>query len=150
MCSNNLLTGLDVTKNTALSLLACYSNQLTTLDVSKNTALTFLDCDNNKLSTLDLSKNNLLSSLFCYANLLTNLDISTINIVPDNLYVITDYVTLANNGNTGMVTLKVNTAMQQQSEIKNIKLGITGCTISTWSNGVQVCGNYNPITNTCP
>ena len=150
MCSNNLLSGLDVTKNTALSLLACYSNQMTTLDVSKNSALTFLDCDNNNLATLDLSKNNLLSSLFCYANLLTSLDISTLNIVPDNLYIITDYVTLANNGNSGMVTLKVNTVLQQLSEIKNIKSGRTACTISTWSNGVQVCGNYNPITNTCP
>jgi len=150
LCSNNLLTGLDVTKNTALSLLACYSNQLTTLDVSKNTALTFLDCDNNSLATLDLSKNNLLSSLFCYANLLTNLDISTLNTVPDNLYIITDYVSLANNGNTNLTTLKVNTALQQLSEIKNIKSTRTGCTISTWSNGVQVCGNYNPVTNTCP
>ena len=150
MCSNNLLTGLDVTKNTALSLLACYSNQLTTLDVSKNTALTFLDCDNNNLATLDLSKNNLLSSLFCYANLLTNLDISTLNTVPDNLYIITDNATLANNGNTNLVTLKVNTALQQLSEIKNIKTTRTGCTISTRSNGVQVCGNYNPVTNTCP
>ena len=95
MCSNNILTGLDVTKNTALSLLACFSNQLTTLDLSKNTALTFLDCDNNNLATLDLSKNNLLTSLFCYANLLTNLDVSTINNVPDNLYIITDYVSMS-------------------------------------------------------
>jgi len=100
--------------------------------VSKNTtALTFLDCDNNKLATLDLSKNNLLTSLFCYSNLLTNLDISTINAIPDNLYIKTDNVTLANNGNSNLATLKVNTALQQLSEIKNIKIFRTGCTIST-------------------
>jgi hypothetical protein len=149
-CSNNILTSLDVSKNTSLGLLACSGNQLTTLDVSKNTALNYLGCDGNKLTTLDLSKNTGLTSLFCYGNLLTSLDISTLTTIPDNLYLITDYVSLANNGNTGLVTLKVNTALQQQAEIKNIKLFITGCTISTWSNGVQVCGNYNPVTNTCP
>jgi hypothetical protein len=102
------------------------------------------------LATLDLSKNTGLTSLFCYGNLLTSLDISTLTTIPDNLYLITDYSSLAANGNTGLVTMKVNTALEQQTEIKNIKLFRTGCTISTWSNGVQVCGNYNPVTNTCP
>jgi len=149
-CSNNVLTSLDITKNTALGLLACSGNLLTGLDVSKNTALTYLGCDGNMLATLDLSKNTGLTSLFCYGNLLTSLDISTLTTIPDNLYLITDYSSFAANGNTGLVTMKVNTALEQQTEIKNIKLFRTGCTISTWSNGVQVCGNYNPVTNTCP
>jgi len=150
ICSGNLLTSLDISKCISLKLLACYTNQLTSLDVSKNTALTFLDCDDNKLTTLDLSKNTALTSIFCYNNLLTNLDISTLTTVPDNLYILTDYSTLANNGNTGLTTLKVNIAIKQLPEIINIKTTRSSCTISTWNNGAQVCGNYNPITNTCP
>jgi len=39
----NQLTSLDLSKNTALKILACARNKLTSLDVSKNTALTNLD-----------------------------------------------------------------------------------------------------------
>ena len=46
-CSNNQLTQLDLTHNSALAELWCYSNQLTELDVNANTALTLLQCENN-------------------------------------------------------------------------------------------------------
>ena len=46
-CSYNPLTGLDVSNNTALSILMCIGNTLTSLDVSKNTALTYLECFNS-------------------------------------------------------------------------------------------------------
>ena len=46
-CSENQLTALDVSANTALISLDCYTNQLTALDVSANTALTSLDCSEN-------------------------------------------------------------------------------------------------------
>jgi Leucine-rich repeat (LRR) protein len=39
---------LDVSQNTALTILGCSDNQLTNLDLSKNTALTSLICRNNK------------------------------------------------------------------------------------------------------
>ena len=44
-CSNNKLTNLDVSKNTALETLYCDENNLASLDVSKNTALEDLECD---------------------------------------------------------------------------------------------------------
>ena len=44
-CSQNQLSSLDISKNTALIKLLCYSNQLTELDVSNNTELTILNCD---------------------------------------------------------------------------------------------------------
>ena len=40
-------TSLDVTKNVALTFLACDGNQLTSLDVTKNAALEELFCDEN-------------------------------------------------------------------------------------------------------
>ncbi len=45
------LTDLNVTTNTALTVLNCRYNRLTALDVSKNTALKTLYCDNNNFTT---------------------------------------------------------------------------------------------------
>ena len=75
-CSSNLLTDLDVSKNTALTELFCQNNQLTNLDVSKNTNLENLVCENNKLRSLDVNKNTKLDNLVCGYNNLTSLDVS--------------------------------------------------------------------------
>ena len=75
-CCFNKLTSLDVSKNTALTILECNANRLTSLDVSKNTALTELNCSINKLTALDVSKNTALISLSCVCNQLTSLDVS--------------------------------------------------------------------------
>ena len=75
-CRSNQLTALDVSKNTVLTYLNCYENQLTTLDVSKNTALTYLDCRSSQLTALDVSKNTALTYLDCGNNQLTSLDVS--------------------------------------------------------------------------
>ncbi|MBR4444137.1 MAG: leucine-rich repeat domain-containing protein, partial [Clostridia bacterium] len=74
--SNQGLTSLDVSRNTALNYLNCYNNQLTTLDVSMNTALTRLFCGKNQLTSLDVSKNTALKYLWCNSNQLTCLDVS--------------------------------------------------------------------------
>ena len=75
-CCFNKLTALDVSKNTALTILECNANRLTALDVSKNTALTELNCSVNKLTALDVSKNTALTELYCNDNQLTSLDVS--------------------------------------------------------------------------
>ena len=75
-CCFNKLTSLDVSKNTALTILECNANRLTSLDVSKNTALTELNCSINKLTALDVSKNTALTELYCNDNQLTSLDVS--------------------------------------------------------------------------
>ena len=77
-CSYNQLTSLDVSKNTALTYLACVFNvhQLTSLNVSGCTALTSLDCSDNQLTSLDLSNNTELTSLDCSYNQLTSLNVS--------------------------------------------------------------------------
>jgi hypothetical protein len=143
------LTSLDVSKNTQLVNLFCNSNQLAGLDLSKNTLMDYLDCTSNKLTNLDLSKNPLITTLWCTDNQLTSLDINTLKDLSDNIYIVKN-AALIYIGNTGLTTLKINDAVKQKTEFLNIKRTMPGCTISTWSNGVQVCGNYNPITNTCP
>ena len=75
-CSENPLTGLDVSNNTALTHLNCFANQLTSLDVSNNTALTNLRCLDNQLIRMDVSNNIALTALICAANQLTSLDVS--------------------------------------------------------------------------
>ena len=75
-CGYNLLTELDVSKNTALTELWCSGNQLAELDVSGLDALKELNCSYNSLTMLDVSGCTALETLFCYANLLTTLDVS--------------------------------------------------------------------------
>ena len=64
-CSDNELTGLDLSKNTALKELQCSNSKLQSLDLSQNTKLTYLYCGRNPLTTLDLSKNANLKVLNC-------------------------------------------------------------------------------------
>ena len=67
-CSENQLTSLDVSKNTALEMLYCNDNKLTNLDVSKNTALDLLFCSNNKLTNLNMSGCARLRVIACDSN----------------------------------------------------------------------------------
>ena len=66
--SSNQLTSLDVSQNTALTVLKCYSNRLTSLDVRGCTALKQLWCSSNQLTSLDVSQNTALDLLYCNSN----------------------------------------------------------------------------------
>ncbi len=75
-CRANLLTELDLSKNTLLQQLFCDDNKLTKLDLSNNKNLEFLNCGGNLLSNLDLSQQPSLTTLYCDVNRLKILDIS--------------------------------------------------------------------------
>jgi hypothetical protein len=75
-CSNNQLTSLDVSANTALTYLYCSSNEITSLNVSDNISLSEFDCSGNQITSLNLSANVALSVLQCSNNQLTSLDVS--------------------------------------------------------------------------
>ena len=75
-CSNNLLTSLDVSKNTKIQQFFCQNNQLTSLDVSKNTELYRFNCSDNQLTSLDVSKNTKMQFFYCSGNSLSSLDVS--------------------------------------------------------------------------
>ena len=75
-CTNNSLTSLDVSANTALTELSCTNNALTSLDVSKNIVLKELYCGGNSISTINLSNNSALELLWCSSNSLTTLNLT--------------------------------------------------------------------------
>ncbi len=74
--SENYLTDIDVSNNTALDELNLFANKLTAIDVSKNTALSILDLYRNKLTDIDVSQNTILSNLNLSGNLFTSIDVS--------------------------------------------------------------------------
>lgn len=75
-CEDNRLSSLDVSRNTALTLLDCTHNELSSLDVRQNIALVHLICSHNQLSSLDVSCNKELMYLECFHNPLNSLDVS--------------------------------------------------------------------------
>ena len=75
-CSDNLLTSIDVSKNTALEYLECGRNLLTAIDVTHNHQLIGLGCSNNQLTSIDVSKNPELKDLLCNENMLESIDVS--------------------------------------------------------------------------
>ena len=75
-CSDNKLTGLDMSGNPALEQLLCYENNLESLNVTKNKNLSTLKCQHNRLNELNLKDNEKLTELNCSYNQLTTLDVS--------------------------------------------------------------------------
>ena len=130
VCRSEILTHLDVSKNTHLKSLEAYVNpnlksidvstlvnleildlgdcNITNLDVSKNLMLTELYVTNNKLSTIDVSQNKQLKVLKCKGNQISNLNISNNDkletlIVEDNKL---SAINLRNN--TALTYLNIN------------------------------------------
>ena len=133
-CTDNQLTALDVSENTALTKLNCCFNKLTSLDVSKNTALTILECNANRLTALDVSKNTALTELNCSINELTSLDVSK-NTALTELYCNDNQLTsLDVSKNTALISLScVCNQLTALDVSKNTALQILNC-------------NYNQLT----
>jgi len=74
--SNNLVSSIDVTKNVNLISLVCSYNLISNLNLSLNPSLNVLVCENNQLSALDVTKNTNLSILTCENNQIKSLDLS--------------------------------------------------------------------------
>ncbi len=103
----NTLTDIDVSQNTALTLLWLYNNQLTALDVSDNTALTDLSVANNNLIALNVSQNTKLFSLNVSGNNLIALDVSkltALKIFYSSQSALTK-INLANGNNNAILSL---------------------------------------------
>jgi hypothetical protein len=71
------LTGIEAF--TSLTLLDVSQNALTSIDLTYNTALTGINCSFNSLTCLDLSYNPALTSVECGNNLLTSLNVKNGN-----------------------------------------------------------------------
>ncbi len=86
-CSNNNITELDLSKNSALTSVNCSYNQLTSLEVigkpnlttlicNNNYGLTELDCQGNALTSLNINSCSNLEKIVCYGNKFTSLNLS--------------------------------------------------------------------------
>ena len=98
------MQSLDVTKNLALTSLACNNNELITLDVANNTSLVKFYCSDNKLTRINITANTALKELDVADNLLSVLNIR-------NNAALT-YLCVSNNADIAMVDVKLNTALE--------------------------------------
>ena len=64
LLTNNALTTINVSQNTALEYLWVKNNNLSSINISQNTALEYFSCEENQITALDLSANNLNSSFY--------------------------------------------------------------------------------------
>ena len=123
-CSDNLLTGLDLSRNTALHILDCTSCQLTGLDLRQNTELQSLTLIDNQLTELDLSQNTALKTLYCAGNQLTELDLSR-NTALENLACSDNYLTeLDVRSNTGLTLLNCANNQLKELDVRS-NIGLT-------------------------
>ena len=76
-CNNNLLTTLDISKNTLLTTFSCDSNKIDSLGLQANTLLKVVSCSSNEMTKIDLSNNKELTDLNCSSNKLKGLNISS-------------------------------------------------------------------------
>ena len=84
-CQFNTFTTLDISQNTALTLIQCGSGNLNALTVSPNSALKNFNCTAGNLSALDVSQFPGLEILACAGNNLITLNV-TQNTSLKNLY----------------------------------------------------------------
>jgi Leucine-rich repeat (LRR) protein len=109
------LTGIEYF--TALISLNCSDNLLTALDLSKNTALEVLDCSNNYLTALDVSKNTALKELYCYRNWIRDEDmLALVNSLHQNGGTLCAYATT--NDQNEMTTPRVADAKAKNWQVK--------------------------------
>ena len=109
-CSNNLLTSLNVTSNTALQNLNCSNNSIDNLNINGLSSLSNIDCSTNNLSSLVFSGIGLtsLTQIYCNDNVLTSLNVSGLTNLT-NLYCQNNKLSSLNLiSNTGLVELCCN------------------------------------------
>jgi hypothetical protein len=144
VCRSEILTHLDVSKNTHLKSLEAYVNpnlksidvsslinlefldlgdcDLTNLDVSKNLMLTELYVTNNKLSTIDVSQNKQLKVLKCKGNQISNLNILN----NDKLETL-----IVEDNKLSAINVRNNTALTYLNVCDNAEISIVDVTANT-------------------
>jgi len=130
-CSNNQISNIDVSYNTALKYLECNANQLTALDVSSNTVLDYLYCSSNQLTSIDVSGATVLNYLACRDNQLTSLDVSNNTVLTtlscsDNLFTSLD---LRNGNNSNFIIFNA----QGNSNLNCIDVDDSAWSTANWS-----------------
>jgi Leucine-rich repeat (LRR) protein len=119
---SNQLKSLDLSDNTALRRLSVGENLLTSLKISNNIALTELSVSNIPLASLDISNNTALRMLSINETLLTSLDVSNIALI-SLLVFDTPLDSLDLSNNTALTELRVlGTSLESLDVSNNIAL----------------------------
>ena len=118
-CERNNIPSLDVTSNTALVSIQFSDNLLTTLDVSNNTLLQTLNCNRNNLTALAVSNNTNLGSLLVRENQLTTLDVSNNTSLTSLVCSGNNLGTLDVSNNTALVFLECGQAGLSTLDVSN-------------------------------
>ena len=165
VCRSEILTHLDVSKNTHLKTLEAYVNpnlrsidvstlinlefldlgdcDLTNLDVSKNLMLIELYVTNNKLSTIDVSQNKQLKILKCKGNQISNLNLLN----NDKLETL-----VVENNKLSAINVRNNTALTHLNINNNVDISMVDVKYNTaltnlYCNGLAI-GELNIANNT--
>lgn len=134
-CSGQLLTKLDVSRQSSLIGLECDSHELTNLDISNNARLEYLSCMHGRLTSLDVSKNISLRSLHCGANKMTDLTVDR-NTALTSLWCFENPINqLDVRENTGLLSLRCwNNQLTDLDVSKNSKLSELACDFNQLSS----------------
>ena len=128
-CTDNSLTSLDVTKNTALTYLSFSFNQISTLDLSKNVGLEKLIGVHNELTSLNIIENTALKHVEVWTNKISTIDL-TKNINLELLHI--------NNNLISSLDLTKNTALKDVSFGSNTNVEVSQISSIDISNNLQL------------
>jgi Leucine-rich repeat (LRR) protein len=145
-CSNNQLTSIDLTANTALKRIECNNNLLTELNVTGLTSLDSLYMNSNKFIKVNLSTNTALVYLRTEGNSLTGLELTNntnlkyINCSNNAL----QYLNLKNGNNTIVSYFDART----NSKLTCIEVDNVSYSTTNWTNK-DAGASYNTICPAC-
>lgn len=118
-CGECNLSSIDVSSNINLQELSIFNNSVTEIDLSSNSALIAIDLDSNALTDIDVSQNTNLEFISINNNQLDALDVSS-NLALETLRVYTNYLTSLNlSNNSALIELTVLNNNLSNLNIKN-------------------------------
>ena len=155
LLTNNALTTINVSQNTALEYLWVKNNNLSSINISQNTALEYFSCEENQITALDLSANNQIAHLSCFSNQLTSLDVSNVSSLSRFLCYDNELTSLNVSSNTNLTELYVSENnltsldLSLNSNLKSLECNDNQLTTLDLSNGnnsnmIQVWAYDNP------
>jgi Leucine-rich repeat (LRR) protein len=135
-CSQNQLTGLNVSACTLLYELVCAQNQITgTIDVSSMPNLYNFRCEYNQLTSIDISSNANLYSFGCGSNQLTSLDVSGNTALVHLEFENNQIASINTNNNTLLVQLICSYNLLNNLDVSNnTSLEVLYCDFNQLSN----------------
>ncbi len=141
-CSNNQITALDVSNNTALRTLYCGYNQLTAIDVTANIALLRLNCRQNQITSIVTSNNTALESFIFIDN-----QVAAINVANNTAL----KTLLGSNNNLTSIDVSANTALRtlwcSNNQLTSLDVS-TNTALTQLSCGTNQLSSLNVTTNT--